>query len=447
MRETYGFLVCCTALLFASCGDSEATTSGTSNSDAASDGATFGDAGPDGSYPGASKRAACRAYVEAACQRHKDCGNEQRYALCVSRTAVLCPDYFFSVGSQRTLQNVLECANEYTRFSCDKLRLGFVPDCALPGTREAGQPCSFGSQCTSASCSNDSDYVRCGTCRKLVAAGAACNPDVSCPDGQDCVSGKCTDRALSRAPRGEACNDLRRCVEGLTCSSGRCGPLFMENDSCSGNDCADGLYCSTRTSTCRPASALGQPCAFDSFSTNRDNCAAGLFCRAASDAGPAQCAARKSLSEPCAASSECRAGLMCGSTSRRCVTAAGSGESCASNACAAGLYCDTLTACRPLKTAGGSCSSVEGKECAPGLVCAAKDGARRAALLPGFQGVCTEVREEGQSCTDAGARCAEGTQCENGTCVAREGVDWFSLRCPATDAAPDSATDGRVADR
>ncbi len=125
---------------------------------------------------------ACIAYALAVCERQKACGVGFTSERCLANVAGECPDLVFSPGSTRSAAGMQACAKAYADLPCEDVQNDVLPPCVTPGTRAAGEPCAFPSQCRSLDCRQDGD---CGVCATPVALGESCAaPDVDCePEG------------------------------------------------------------------------------------------------------------------------------------------------------------------------------------------------------------------------------------------------------------------------
>lgn len=279
-------------------GDSSLPRDGSSGDDG-----TAGGEGGDGGAPMTPKEA-CIAYFTASCQRRAECG----VVTDCSAQLAYCPDYLFSPGSTKTVDNVVACAQVRRTQSCEEILANIDPPCATPGTRKGGEPCSFFEQCESFSCTA---FAGCGTCLALkapgpgcpttaqscgqnkvcssvdagcvaitpppvLATGAACPSDGgACPYEAPCAAnapsakGTCTQRPGA----GQAClyavggsSTATVCAYGTTCvhpqgsSAGTCTAPAQADQPCATVGCVDGLYCEADSGTCKQQIAVGSPC-------------------------------------------------------------------------------------------------------------------------------------------------------------------------------------------
>jgi hypothetical protein len=308
-------------------------------------GSSRGGSGADGSssdgssvpHVPPSRRAACRAYLTAACERLAECSRTSPSESCLSRLGE-CPDYVFSDGSTRTPEGVIACAAEWKTFPCDKAEIGISPSCARPGTRTPSESCLYPTQCASLNCGNAGTEA-CGICRSVAALGGSCNnADVGCAPGQVCSGGKCEERTWTppvtrdAAPPpgpGVACQYVTGCVAGYEClrddtdtSILTCRKLPQAGEKCAVSTdftrvCADGAYCPAPPAPdCVAEPVAGEPCRAGGGAWR---CAAGHVCDTRSDGGVTRiCVAEHEEGETCGDPYvSCVAGTEC--RNRRCV--------------------------------------------------------------------------------------------------------------------------------
>lgn len=358
------------------------SSSGGSGGSSESEGTGGIPVGPSGQV---SKRAACRAYVTAACLRISEC-NGTDPASCLDLLDH-CPDYFFSPGSLRTVENILACVEPWRNFSCVQYQVDRYPDCAIPGSLPPGSPCTYVSQCDTNECSTAGQDA-CGICLRFAEPGEDCTAEgVTCRPGEQCgASRMCepisaeyveTPPQLTEVAAGEACSsslqcpETAGCVQDATAGSARCLLLPEAGQPCAvegpygsiGSLCSEGTYCANGESICRPDPPAGQAC----------------------------------------------------------------GSSMYGQVCADGTHCDAATTtCLADVPAGGSCKlssqGMSSAECAGDLVCGCADEACGA-------GVCGSLREEGEDCSTANTLCALGTECQGGICVALDVVWRYDAVC------------------
>lgn len=139
-------------------GDQSETGSGSSSTGTGGDAAA-----PD-------PKTACVEYVQGFCERDVQCGalDPTNLSGC-TESAALCPDLIFSAGSSRTPSQAEACATDVLAQSCDAFNAGAYLPCQSPGTRTAGQPCNYNSQCATFRCLG-TETGACGSCAQLPAS-------------------------------------------------------------------------------------------------------------------------------------------------------------------------------------------------------------------------------------------------------------------------------------
>jgi hypothetical protein len=321
-----------------------------------------------------SRTEACITFSIARSLRYAECQGEQVSEDELSREVIGCPDKFFSDSTVRTVDGLLDCAEQYRTFSCDLLLAGRYLDCMTPGTRAGGEPCAFSTQCQALVCDRD---VRgtCGRCGALVARGGACGgQELICALNDQCVDGICVERATTPPPpimevpeidlpTGAACENHAECTGEELCFDGVCTARVPIGGSCSGPTqyCDDVVgYCDRAVSICRALPTEGLPCGI-----NWDEpvwCAEHLRCDT-SDPDNAVCVLQPGV--------ECLA---------------------------AGMECPAATYC-----------------------CAAPDCA---------EPTCMRILLPHEACGAADARCIEGTECTAGRCEPIDSTGADAKMCP-----------------
>ncbi len=316
---------------------------------------------------------------------------------------------------------------------------------AAPGVGELcdqGDACPEGLDCVD------------GRCSFVVAAGGACPDPVTtrCEQGLECLDGVCRD---VRGP-GEACAASSGvvCREPLRCLGGRCRRVVPAGAGCGDQDttvCEEGTSCVD--GLCRVPRGLGEPCG----DRAREACIVPLVC------SQGRCVELVGQGGDCSdpSVSLCDSGLVC--RDGRCVRLVAPGEACdlPGTMCRPDSRCAEGT-CRKLLGPGQDCSRPDstmcggdlrcvdgvcvslagrGEACGPAAVCEGElvchEGTCRVELGPGDpcgqegsfcrepyacqEGVCDEVRgEPGAMCgDDVGISCADGLECSGGLCRAR----------------------------
>lgn len=256
-------------------------------------GGTMGTGGDDASSGGSgassggwtldtsTEYGACLNYLEQSCRKRRSCEGATDEELCIyTRLAAdWCPDYFFSEGSNTTIDQVNACADQWSERSCDDVNKNINPTCGFPaGDIPTGEPCAFGLQCEEGVCGGDT----CGTCGVIGQPGQECNgvnPPVKCPSGTECTSDGCTPSLEFGLEPGSSCERYGQCVEGYYClenpdGSNTCQEEHTVGETCIDfTDCGPGLHCDSDTKICTLSPGVDEPCA--AFS-----CAIGLTCNA-----------------------------------------------------------------------------------------------------------------------------------------------------------------------
>jgi hypothetical protein len=321
----------------------------------------------------------CRAAIQARCDRLATCAGTPESAADCAAIAVTCPDYFFNQASTRTIAAVTSCLAELQQEPCTDLDLELYPSCWSGGTRPAGAPCAYASDCQSTGCSGHG--TTCGVC----AAGPA--------------------------------------ATGASCAQVRCGA---------------GDFCHPTTKLCTPGGTIvhaGQGQACDPAADPAVGCTGDLHCIAPSGqtAGMCQPLPLLDLGQPCyQMPGVCRPPLICSisidgaTTTSQCV-ALPSDSQCGDASCDDTTFCKvtgTSRTCVPRAAVGAVCAGDGGTvtvECVSGALCT------------GSPGVCTVYGMRGDPCDDATQPCGNYLVCTNGRCapLGTEG-------CPLTpgDAGP-----------
>lgn len=284
---------------------------------------------------------ACVTYVVAQCQRRAECEGWTLGDDIPCRHAIdSCPDFFFSEGSNVTVDNLLECANDWENHSCDDWDEAIWPECTrLPGTVPDQEPCLFSSQCESRHCQGGDG--QCGVCLPEGEEGDVCSGEgaVGCPQGTWCDGGTGTCEAPD-PPEGE-CSSTNGCPGDQFCSlvdgATQClDPAGPDEDCSAYGQCTEGYYCEPESVLCTALVALGQPC-------ENGACQNGLYC----DSGT--CRELGALGDVCgtADSALCAYSLAClcvdaDCTERGCYEWRTQGQPCGdgTGACANGLICE-----------------------------------------------------------------------------------------------------------
>jgi hypothetical protein len=275
-----------------------------------------------------TSEAACRAYVDAQCRIFAECtGQPQDSCFWFGD---LCPEFHFSSGSTRSVDDLLSCAEEVSTIACSDFVLGVRPAVCGPGTRKSGEACMFGSQCESQQCGSDLSSGTCGACAALTEGDASCSaPNVVCRIGETCDPS--LDRCVARRSlgAGDPCapSGGNQCAEGLACilaesgEGGVCAPLPSAGAACAlgVNDelwCAPGAYCArtdgeTLAGTCVANANIGGRCGYpDDGQHYFIECDDG-YCAPGSDGTPSTCRAFQTQGQPCDATLWCDSSTTC----------------------------------------------------------------------------------------------------------------------------------------
>jgi hypothetical protein len=184
------------------------------------------------------------------------------------------------------------------------------------------------------------------------------------------------------------------------CPQGTCGPqipLAKVNESCTGVDCEEGLFCNS-SSQCQALVAMGGACDFDS------DCDFGLGCVGATTLS---CQPLPHIGSPCAArpsaSPECEEiGAIC-NAANSCVKAGLPGDQCASDFdCTLFGVCDmTSSKCANYPSRGQMCDDTHLVICSDDSWCNIPNGQT--------MGTCDAPQANGAVCT-------QGDQCSSHFC-------------------------------
>jgi hypothetical protein len=319
----------------------QAGTTGVGGSASGSGGNGTGNAGSgSGGDAGAAgqpmtEEAVCRAVIQAQCEVKARCGTYRDLKHCMQLTE-LCPEYYFSPGSTRTVQSMASCLDAVRNLSCDENRVGINPPCLTPGTLEDDAPCTYSSQCVSGACVA-AEGSSCTTCSPLPRAGEPCE-GTFCAIGSFCdrLSGNCTVAPASpAAAEGEPCNVTSSPFVGCR-GSLVCGPTASSAAAChvapgEGEPCTPDFLCAP------PFECIGT--GSDSVCAVRDcypGCPTGLGC--VYQNGAYTCAMIGELGDACDGTlTPCASGLVC--KNGACVEQGRRGEPCEAGDCSRVLTC------------------------------------------------------------------------------------------------------------
>ena len=306
-------------------GGTSGASGGASGAGGSSTGGTSTGGGAGSAGQPMTAEAVCRAAIEAQCEVKFRCGLYSDVSLCTP-VVELCPDYYFSPGSTRTVESVAACLDALRNKSCDEDRVGIIPTCLTAGTLPDEAPCSYSSQCASGSCYT-ADGATCQTCLPKLGPGEACEP-LDCMPGYFCdpTAQQCVP-TVTGAPAGEGepcnvtgtpfvgCQGLLGCGPtaasstpvchvlpgaGEPCPEGLCTPPSVcslptpANPTCTTSRCSPACptssYCDDQAGTyiCVPYAQEGEAC-----SSTLGLCAPALACKNGA------CIERPRLGEPC----------------------------------------------------------------------------------------------------------------------------------------------------
>jgi hypothetical protein len=334
------FALACAALLVASCGRSRLTVVSIEAGGAGGhgDGGAPANAGAAGesALPAPSEVEACLHFVRSVCSKlffECNAAPDDPHP-CPPSIDATCPDRYFLPGSNTDVPALLACAEAWQAMSCDDLRQGLRPECIPRGELGEEEACVFGAQCSSGFCAAPTlaeGLPGCGTCRRVVGLGEACDGEpVRCADGLEC-HGTCDPSPPFGLAPGAACERLGQCQSGFFCLT----LAGAEESTCQpapepGDDCAiDTPYCEGNCDddgVCRPAPATGEPCALSA--NDAHICDQGLRCDFEAGEVP-RCTAPLALGETCRplnadfSSGGCESGTLC-----HCIDAACEAGTC-----------------------------------------------------------------------------------------------------------------------
>ncbi len=271
---------------------------------------------------------------------------------------------------------------------------GAPPRCVADGTPDARCRTDGTDECNAG--------LRCfmGFCRRTIAPGAACGPDVPgvCPEESSCQWVDGANRCARTGTRGSDCrDDAPRCDDGLSCVHTRFGDH------------------------CRATVAAGARCDPWGF---RDACATGSVCALSPLGGAGSCVAPGSVAgAPCIPGSgtRCAAGLECrlsldGET-ELCVRAVDPGGRCdpldGTSICSMDTDCSPNAAltdglcAAPGAAAGAACRGVAPR-CDTGLSCSVESGIGRC-LRAVATGAACDLRYYSTRCMGGGCSADSAT--------------------------------------
>lgn len=167
------------------------------------------------------------------------------------------------------------CGTGIESFVCDPsstcvLGLDFCGTCA-PLTEGA---CDFEHRCP------DDGVCKDGACRARPRVGDACDGEVACVLGADCVAGACAGPTI--VALGDACDATRRCPYRSACVGGRCASMALLGEPCGPGGCASGVC---EQGVCAALIGPGEPCERAAQCVS-GRCDAGLCARPSSTCVP-----------------------------------------------------------------------------------------------------------------------------------------------------------------
>lgn len=161
----------------------------------------------------------CERYAKTFCELYERCDRrnyEWAYddaKRCREATATYCAYELRAPGSGDTPKAINECAEAFTKTSCDDWGTRNTPAaCHPPGTRKVGEACQIAAQCDSYYCKIAGTNETCGKCEKLPAEGDPC-PGYLCQIGSLCISGRCQ----KPKKEGDSCATDIECAASLVC--------------------------------------------------------------------------------------------------------------------------------------------------------------------------------------------------------------------------------------
>lgn len=228
-----------------------------------------------------------------------------------------------------------------------------------------------GATCGVAPCGRDSYCDGDGVCRPALAKGVACTRSTQCQRSLACISGTCQEKLATNAsctdpaqcaptsmfglelpgfcePVTKTClpsvrNPGESCNANVSCMNSRCKGATAttlgtcqtdvparEGESCADTSCVLGTFC--EKGTCKPLSSKGGTCDSNSGCMSLLTCSEGK-CTVPGEEG--------------AACGDCKNGLLCDTSTHKCVGPLPSGSSCLN-----------AEQCQSFDCSAGTCSSV-----------------------------------------------------------------------------------------
>ncbi len=234
------------------------------------DGAGDGSGGGGGTGAG-GQSPACEAFAQAMCGILRTCKlTEQTWSeeYCVSRERLYCEAAFGPLGADAPgeIESYIEvCIQPREGQSCDELATPQV-GCGIHGPKAGGEPCSSPFECQSGWCQKN-DGEACGQCTAAPAViGDPCEDSGSCA-AQGLYCSTETSTCAAHGGPGDPCGGPVDCALAFACVEGTCGPRLAEGDPCVPSEfrCSLGLSCNSFTEVCEPIAVAheGEPCGID----------------------------------------------------------------------------------------------------------------------------------------------------------------------------------------
>jgi hypothetical protein len=302
-------------------------------------------------------------YVAALCDHFARCGVVVDAPLCVklltARQAVEFDDDRFNaaIAAKRMRYDegrAASCMDAIKKRVCDDVESESVRVCSLifGGLRKEGEDCDQDECAPGLYCSAEVDAVCPGECLPQVKEGGAASRDVQCAEGLQLVGEAC----LKGGVEGVACADSESCASGFFCKGGACTKLREANAECSDTDLCNS-YFDCVNGRCLAPSGEGGACGPEGSSS----CKGGLFCENATRV----CTVLRGEGGACASSAICAPELGCARTGTgtqaqgTCKAPVGAGQSCATDVCSTGLFCDATVTnqCQRIRKAGEACAT------------------------------------------------------------------------------------------
>jgi len=267
---------------------------------------------------------------------------------CLSREALQCQNQAKATGSGSNPAHIERCVSAVADEACADFFDNVPPPACIPGgSRAAGEPCAFNSQCSSGYCGGTAHAI-CGSCGTAPGAGGDCTTS-NC--GRDLICVASTDLCQSRGSEGALCSSALPCRSDLNCT-------LMTTTNPTNGATADMM------SSCAVAGMAGAACG-----TNTSNCDGmqGLYCGGTKGA------------RTCMGVSYAAAGAACGmladGTHAMCIA----GDCYANGGLATGTDAGT---CTGFAGDGQPCDAELGPTCLAPARCVTTNGSKGVCTLP-----------------------------------------------------------------